>query len=83
MQAIISRRGRVGKTPVVVLAVVAGLTLGAAGGYSINNLLRPSSITPGAAQNQTNSSSTYLPVSATRHAASEHEGAEAVDGVSR
>lgn len=83
MQAMISRSGRVGKTPFVVLAVVAGLTLGGVGGYSINGLLRPSLMTPSAAQIQTNSSGAYLAVSAARHAASEHEVAGAVDGVSR
>ncbi len=83
MQAVISRSGRVGQTPLVVLALVAGLTLGGAGGYSINSLLRPSSMTSSAAHIQTSSSGTYLAVSAARHAASEHEEARTVDGVSR
>ncbi len=81
MQAVISRSGRVGQTPVVVLAVVAGLMLGGVGGYSINGLLRPSSITSGAAHIQTNSSGTYLAASAARHSASEHEDAGTVSGL--
>jgi hypothetical protein len=49
MQAVISRTGRVGGTPLVALALVAGLTLGGVSGYSINSLLRTSFTTPGAA----------------------------------
>lgn len=52
MQAVISRTGRVGGSPLVVLALVAGLTLGGVGGYSINSLLRPSFTTPGVAHAQ-------------------------------
>jgi hypothetical protein len=75
MQAVISRTGRPGRTPLAVLALVAGLTLGGVGGYSINGLLRPSLTTPAAAH-IVNSSSDFA-VSAARHAATER--AEAGD----
>jgi hypothetical protein len=77
MEAVISRSGRVGKTPFAVLALVAGLTLGGVGGYSINGLLRPSSMTAGTAQIRTTLPGNDLAPSATRHAATER--AEALD----
>jgi hypothetical protein len=78
MQAMISRSGRVGQTPLVVLALGAGLALGGVGGYSINGLLRPSLMTPSVIHVQTNASDTNLAASAARHAATER--AEALDG---
>ncbi len=71
MQAMISRSGRVGKTPFVVLAVVAGLTLSGVGGYSINGFLRPSLVTSPAVHIQTNVPDTNLAGSVARHAAAE------------
>ena len=78
MQAVISRSGRVGKTPFAVLALVAGLALGGVGGYSINGLLRPSLMTSGAVPIQAHISGNDLAVSAARHAGTER--AEALDG---
>ncbi len=71
MQAMTSRSGRVGKTPFVLLAVVAGLTLGGVGGYSINGLLRPSSMTSPAVHIQTNVPDSNLAASVARHAGTE------------
>lgn len=78
MQAMISRSGRVGPTPFVVLALVAGLTLGGVGGYSINGLLRPSLTTPAPVRIQTNFPGTNLAASVARHAATERT--ETLDG---
>lgn len=78
MQAAISRSKLVGQTPLVVLALIAGLALGGVGGYSINGLLRPSSTTLAPVDIQANSSGTNLAASAARHAATEH--AEAFNG---
>ncbi len=81
MQAMIARSERAGKTPFVVLALVAGLTLGGVGGYSINGLLRPSLMTSGVVHIPTNFPGNDLAASAARHAASEHEESETVSGL--
>lgn len=78
MQAVISRSGRAGRTPFALLALVAGLTLGGVGGYSINSLVRASVATSTAAHIQ--KSSTDFAVSAARHAATERAEAGAVVG---
>lgn len=78
MQAAISRSRRVGQTPFVLFALVAGLTLGGVGGYSISGLLRSSPVTSSALHIRTNVSGDDLALSAARHAATER--AEALDG---
>jgi hypothetical protein len=78
LQAVSSQRKRVGQTPLVVLALGVGLTLGGVGGYSINGLLHPSLLTTAPVHIQTNFSGTDLAASAARHAATER--ADALDG---
>ena len=78
MQATLFRRARDGQTPLVLLALAAGLTIGGVGGYSINGLMRPLATASSVADTRTNVSDTDLALSAARHAATER--ADALDG---
>jgi hypothetical protein len=78
MQATIFRRARDGQNPFVLLALVAGLTIGAFGGYSINGLMRPLATASSVVHTPTSVSDTDLALSAARHAATER--ADALDG---
>lgn len=78
MQTTISRSGRIGRTPIVLIALVVGLTLGGLGGYSINGLMRPSPMTSSGVPIRTDVSGHDLALSMARHAATER--AEALEG---
>lgn len=80
MEATFSRGGRTRQTPVVLIALVAGLTLGGFGGYSINGFMRPSPITASGVPLRTDATGNGLALSMARHATTErNEALDATD----